>query len=297
MLVLFETPAGYALFKAQSGIKGVDADELWKHFTSPEKAAEASATTTPPSTSPAATAPASSHPRRPLLLPSPVSRLPLSVKLKAFSKFEDTTAALSAATAICDGKLDRGLKAFLTSSLGAKAEKVTLGVADSKLGSLIKDKLGVQCVYDASVAEVVRGIRQHLHSLISGLAPSDTSAFQLGLSHSLARYKLKFSPDKVDTMIIQAIALLDELDKELNTYAMRVREWYGWHFPEMGKIIADNIHYAQGTPHCLTPPAITSPYVQRGSSVSPRRMSGLHREAQTVARLAANHSAHKAVTV
>ena len=31
------------------------------------------------------------------------------------------------------------------------------------------------------------------------------SAMSLGLSHSLSRYKLKFSPDKVDTMIIQAI--------------------------------------------------------------------------------------------
>mmetsp|Transcript_39855 Transcript_39855/g.48333 ORF Transcript_39855/g.48333 Transcript_39855/m.48333 type:complete len:382 (+) Transcript_39855:1-1146(+) len=67
----------------------------------------------------------------------------------------------------------------------------------------------------------------------------------LGLSHSLSRYKLKFSPDKVDTMIVQAIGLLDELDKELNTYAMRVREWYGWHFPEMTKIVADNIEYAK----------------------------------------------------
>ncbi len=38
---------------------------------------------------------------------------------------------------------------------------------------------------------------------------------------------------------------MDELDKELNTYAMRVREWYGWHFPEMGKIVADNLHYAK----------------------------------------------------
>jgi len=41
------------------------------------------------------------------------------------------------------------------------------------------------------------------------------------------------------------LALLDELDKELNTYAMRVREWYGWHFPEMGKIVTDNIMYAK----------------------------------------------------
>ena len=118
------------------------------------------------------------------------------MKLKAFSKFEDTTAALSAATAICDGKLDRGLKAFLSSALGSKADKVTLGVSDSKLGSLIKDKLGVQCVFDAGVQELTRGIRQHLHALIQGLTPHDTNAFQLGLSHSLARYKLKFSPDK-----------------------------------------------------------------------------------------------------
>jgi nucleolar protein 58 len=46
-------------------------------------------------------------------------------------------------------------------------------------------------------------------------------------------------------MIIQAIGLLDDLDKELNTYAMRVREWYGWHFPELAKIVQDNILYAR----------------------------------------------------
>ncbi|CAH8386909.1 unnamed protein product [Eruca vesicaria subsp. sativa] len=50
---------------------------------------------------------------------------------------------------------------------------------------------------------------------------------------------------QVDTMIIQAIGLLDDLDKELNTYAMRVREWYGWHFPELAKIISENILYAK----------------------------------------------------
>jgi len=37
------------------------------------------------------------------------------------------------------------------------------------------------------------------------------------------RFKLKFSPNKVDTMIVQAIALLDDLDKEINIYAMRVK--------------------------------------------------------------------------
>lgn len=46
-------------------------------------------------------------------------------------------------------------------------------------------------------------------------------------------------------MIIQAIALLDQLDKDVNTFAMRVREWYGWHFPELVKIVPDNYQYAR----------------------------------------------------
>lgn len=62
---------------------------------------------------------------------------------------------------------------------------------------------------------------------------------------SLSRYKLKFSPDKVDTMIVQAISLLDDVDKELNNYVMRAREWYGWHFPELGKVITDNLAFVK----------------------------------------------------
>jgi nucleolar protein 56 len=34
-------------------------------------------------------------------------------------------------------------------------------------------------------------------------------------------------------MIIQSIALLDQLDKDINTFAMRMREWYSYHFPEL----------------------------------------------------------------
>jgi len=39
--------------------------------------------------------------------------------------------------------------------------------------------------------------------------------------------------------------LLDDLDKELNNYVMRCREWYGWHFPELGKLITDPQAYAK----------------------------------------------------
>lgn len=45
--------------------------------------------------------------------------------------------------------------------------------------------------------------------------------------------------------IMQAVGLLDDLDKELNNFAMRFRKWYGWHFPEMGKIVTGNLAYAR----------------------------------------------------
>merc|ERR1712070_516086 len=48
-----------------------------------------------------------------------------------------------------------------------------------------------------------------------------------------------------DNMIIQSIALLDQLDKDLNTFAMRVREWYSWHFPELKDVVKDNIMFAR----------------------------------------------------
>merc|ERR1719189_1562363 len=91
----------------------------------------------------------------------------------------------------------------------------------------------------------MRCIRSQISGLISGLPDKEMAGMALGLAHSLSRYKLKFSPDKVDTMIVQAISLLDDLDKELNNMMMRMREWYGWHFPEMTKIITDNLAYAR----------------------------------------------------
>ena len=126
-------------------------------------------------------------------------------------------------------------------------KKISLAVADPKLGNSITKIPGLQIapISDSTTADLYRAIKEHLPSLIPGLLPEEISTMSLGLSHSLSRHKLKFSPDKVDTMIIQAIALLDDLDKELNTYAMRVKEWYGWHFPEMARIINDNLAYSR----------------------------------------------------
>merc|ERR1711962_1094598 len=120
-----------------------------------------------------------------------------------------------------------------------------LAVADAKLGGSIQEKLDLSCVYDSKIGELMRCIRSQISGLISGLPDKEMAAMELGLAHSLGRYRLKFSPDKVDTMIVQAVSLLDDVDKELNNYIMRLREWYGWHFPEMSKLVTENLAFAR----------------------------------------------------
>lgn len=221
VLVLFETAVGLALFRLSDSAK-ISSPSLADNLADPTKASNL-------------------------------------LKLSAISRFTSTAEAVDEASAIAEGKMSKSLKKLLTNEIvdqegsnKGKGKNEQLVVVDPKLGGAISKKLGINVISDSSVNDLYRGIRSHLAQLLSSTAsedssldPRDLNTMSLGLSHSLSRYKLKFSPDKVDTMVVQAIGLLDDLDKEINIYAMRVKEWYGWHFPEMGKIIADNLAYAK----------------------------------------------------
>jgi nucleolar protein 58 len=142
--------------------------------------------------------------------------------------------------------MSKSLEKFLDKNMVQKGIEDELMIADKKLGKTIQEKLGIICKTGSKTDEVMRCIRFQMQSLIAGLEDSATyRQMQLGLAHSVSRYTLSFTTDKVDTMIIQAVSLLEDLDKELNNYAMRLKEWYGWHFPELAKIVTDNVVYSK----------------------------------------------------
>jgi len=126
----------------------------------------------------------------------------------------------------------------------SKKSRVTLAVSDSLLGKHIAAACNIECEAGESAQELVRGIRLHAPKLLKGLQADDLTKAQLGLGHSYSRSKLKFNVNRIDNMIIQAIALLDQLDKDVNLFSMRIREWYGYHFPELVRIVPDNHQYA-----------------------------------------------------
>lgn len=58
---------------------------------------------------------------------------------------------------------------------------------------------------------------------MKGLDAKTTGVAQLGLGHSYSRAKVKFNVHRVDNNIIHSIALVDQFDKDINKFSMRMR--------------------------------------------------------------------------
>jgi len=206
-LVLFEHAAGYALFRVR------EFEEVAAFLPQVEEAI------------------------------SDVSKFSSVVNLIGFYPFKTAADALSNINSVSEGIVSDDLKLFLETNM--PKGKAVLGVSDSKLSSSISDACGIKCSHIGVVPEVIRGIRQHFAKLVKGFSAATSDKSQLGLSHSYSRAKVKFNVNKSDNMIIQSIALLDQLDKDINTFCMRIREWYSYHFPELIKIVPENALYAK----------------------------------------------------
>ncbi|KAF2717204.1 Nop-domain-containing protein [Polychaeton citri CBS 116435] len=175
------------------------------------------------------------------------------VQLVSFAPFQGASQALENANDVSEGIMSDYLKTVLEANLpksGKKEKKKTvLGVGDKGLAGSVKAGFpGLECETPETselCADLLRGLRLHAEKLLKSLQAGDISRAQLGLGHAYSRAKVKFSVQKNDNHIIQAIATIDHLDKAVNTFSMRVREWYGWHFPELVKIVSDNHKYAR----------------------------------------------------
>jgi nucleolar protein 56 len=209
--LLFETASGYAIFEAK----------LHEDIGSKSKAVQESI--------------------------NDLAKFGKMVSLLSFSPFKSAAQALENANDISEGIVNDHLKSLLELILSkpSKGSKVLLGVSDSTLSRTIKAELGINCDVSYKTQELIRGIRLHAPKLLKGLEASDITKAQLGLGHSYSRAKLKFNVNRVDNMIIQAIALLDQLDKDVNLFSMRIREWYGYHFPELVRLVPDNHQYTR----------------------------------------------------
>ncbi|CAH8599926.1 unnamed protein product [Schistosoma mattheei] len=165
-------------------------------------------------------------------------------KLHAFVPFSSSASALQNCNGISEGVVPQELKTFIEENLPASSD-VLLCISDRKLAESLKaPEVGlpetIACSSESILHEVFRALRFYFPKYIKEFSHFDESKAQIGLGHSYSRAKVKFNIYRNDNMIIQSINLLDQLDKDVNNFCMRVKEWFSYHFPELSKIVPDN---------------------------------------------------------
>jgi nucleolar protein 56 len=61
----------------------------------------------------------------------------------------------------------------------------------------------------------------------------------------VSKLRVRGAVEKRDLIIAQAIQTLDDLDKTINLFMGRIREWYGIHFPELDRLMDKHETYAR----------------------------------------------------
>lgn len=73
----------------------------------------------------------------------------------------------------------------------------------------------------------------------------ELKAWTRDVAMEVAKLRVKVAVEKRDLMVAQAIQALDDLEKTLNLFMGRLREWYGIHFPELDRLVEKHETYAR----------------------------------------------------
>jgi nucleolar protein 56 len=137
---------------------------------------------------------------------------------------------ISEVTSLIKALQDAGFDAFVFEDAG---------VADE-----VQRKMGVNV--EVAGAEALRG-RMAEVAVETGFGEDakELALWNRNVSMELAKLRVKGAVEKRDLIIAQAIQTLDDLDRTVNLFMGRTREWYGVHFPELDRLIEKHETYAR----------------------------------------------------
>jgi nucleolar protein 56 len=144
-----------------------------------------------------------------------------------------------------DGKMSDEL--FSLISLLKKAGFDTFAFEKANLAEEVHRKMNVTAeVAKTTESEVLRS-RMNAVALESGFAKDEQelSLWNRNVSMELAKLRIKGASEKRDLIIAQGIQTLDDLDRTVNLFMGRLREWYGVYFPELDRLVEKHETYSR----------------------------------------------------
>ena len=126
-------------------------------------------------------------------------------------------------------------------------------------------------------------LRDNLEELAVNFGAVEDASQLYALSHEvsvfMARRSVRRALSERESMISQTVHVLGELDKALNSFSSRLREWYGLHFPELSRLVEDHKIYAEIVSTLGDRPHF-EPKALMGLGLLKKKAEGIYRAAQ-----------------
>jgi nucleolar protein 56 len=111
-----------------------------------------------------------------------------------------------------------------------------------------REKLNIEVTAEAS-SEAGKLLRENLEKFAVELEfvekPEQFRVRVHTVSIELAKIKVKKNIERRDLLVAQAVQTVDDLDKSLNLFMNRLREWFGLHYPELDRILDKHETYVR----------------------------------------------------
>lgn len=133
-------------------------------------------------------------------------------------------------------KLPQLLQTFLTKN---KIDSPLL-VCDEKLMKMIENELKIKCIFDGQKMREVRvEYKKQIFDNEDGLKDRIRA-----YAHFVANSKIADCPIKNDIMVMESLKMIEQVDTDINKDVMELKEWFGFHFPELEEVIPNGFEYA-----------------------------------------------------
>jgi len=154
--------------------------------------------------------------------------------------------------------------------IAEKLAKIEIGKVIDEIANLIEKLKGEGFTFFVfENAEIARNAHEKLTIAVEVKRPSEAGellrrslekfAVRLGfvkegaelrnwmhkVSVELTKMRVRKAVEKRDLAVAQAIQTLDDMDKTVNLFMGRIREWYGLHFPELDRLVEKHETYAR----------------------------------------------------
>lgn len=121
----------------------------------------------------------------------------------------------------------------------SSTEPLEISFEEDRLVTLVRGDFPINCVVEKPSPKR-QAYFARFPEIFTKVDSASLVSATYSICHQVTRRKIQEASREADKVLIQAIAALDDVNKSLNVFYERIREWFGLHFPELTDSLISN---------------------------------------------------------